>query len=113
MTAKEYWYGDPWLVRDYLKAEEYRRERENYMAWLQGMYFAHAIAATIGNAFIEKGAKPVEYPDKPYELAGESEEQKRDREERELMQAELYMRQFVDFGKNWGKQAPDDPPPSA
>ncbi len=104
MTPELYWHGDPWLVRDYIKAEEYRRERENYTAWLQGMYFANAIAATIGNAFLDKGTAPVEYPDKPYPLRQESEEEKKAKEELELQQAELYMRRFVDFGKHWGEK---------
>lgn len=113
MTHAQYWYGDPWLARDYLKAEEYRRDKENYTAWLQGIYMMQALNATVGNVFLEKGAPPMEYPEKPYELNGEDEEKKQEREARELMQAELYMRQFVDFGKSWGKKTADDPPPSA
>ena len=47
MTPDQYWNGDTWLVRDYLKAEEFRREKENYNAWLNGVYVAKAISATI------------------------------------------------------------------
>lgn len=103
MTPDQYWNGDTWLVRDYLKAEEFRREKENYNAWLNGVYVAKAISATICNAFIDKNASADTYPERPYPLNGESEEEKEAREEREADAAEVYMKMFVEFGKNWGK----------
>lgn len=115
MTYDQYWHGDPWLVRDYLKAEEYRRERENHNAWLSGLYVAQAIDSTVGNAFRKENDSPAEYPEKPIPLYGEAEESDEEREAKEQKEAdaaELYLKQFVEFGKNWGKNK-DQSPPSA
>lgn len=111
MTPEEYWHGDPRLARSYLKAEEYRRERENYVAWLQGLYIANAISATVGNAFIKEGTQPTEYPEKPFPLNGitETEEEKEAKEAAEAEAAELYLKQFIDFGKGWGKKDGSSP----
>ena len=38
---------------------------------IQGRYIADAISATIGNAFIPKGRKPMQYPKEPYALTEE------------------------------------------
>lgn len=93
------------MVRDFLKAEEYRRDRENYNAWLNGAYVARAISSTICNAFIGKSDTPSEYPDRPIPLRGETEAEQKTREEKEAEAAEVYMKQFIDFGKNWGKKS--------
>ena len=111
MTYDEYWYGHPLLVRDYLHAEEYKRQADNRMSWLQGMYMSEAIMSTICNAFLEKGAEPHKYPDKPYPVTdAEIEQAKQEAEDKEAKQAELFMRMFVEKGKNWGKKPLDDAP---
>ena len=112
MTHDEYWYGDPWMVRDYLKADEFRREKANYDAWLHGLYVASAIDSTVGNAFRKEHSQPSEYPDKPFPLF-ESEEEEEEREQKNLDAAELYLKQFIEFGKKWGKKDDAQTPPSA
>lgn len=53
----------------------------------------------------------MEYPEKPFSVnEAAAEDARKEKEEKEVMQAELYMRQFIDFGKNWGKK-PDKPTP--
>lgn len=107
MSYEDYWHGDPLLVRDYLKAEEYRRKRENYNLWLGGLYMREAIMSSIGNAFIDKGSPRYEYLDKPIPIdEEEKEEAKREAEEREIAQAEMYMQLLVEQGKDWGKKEP-------
>lgn len=56
------------MVRSYYKADRLKTERMNYEAWLYGMYTTKALEATVGNVFEKKGAKPIEYPEKPLEL---------------------------------------------
>lgn len=105
MTYEEYWYGNPLLVRSYLQAEEYRRRKENYNLWLGGIYMQQAIASTIGNAFLEKGASPNRYPEKPFAIDAESiEKERQEQEEREIEAAKVYMQLLVDNGKDWGKK---------
>lgn len=109
MSYDLYWYEDPLLIRDFLKAEKYRQERETYMAWLNGAYVRAAIASSIGNAFIKKGMPANEYPDPPKfsaeEESMETEEQMEERDEQEALLARIYMDNMVRAGKNWGKKA--------
>ena len=57
MSPDDYWHGDPALLKAYRKMDEIRRERENEMLWLQGMYIYEAIGdlAPILHAFAKKG----------------------------------------------------------
>lgn len=108
MTWDQYWYGPTWMVGQFFQAEKYRQEKQNNEAWLQGIYFAKAISATIGNAFLQKGAEPDQYPDKPFDLTGkaeqeETEDQKEEREEQEATWALAWMTTFVQVGKAWDK----------
>lgn len=107
MTYEEYWFGDPLLVRDYLRAEEYRRKQENYNLWLGGIYMREAIMSSIGNAFIGKGEPAYQYMDKPIPMGeDEIEQARKDQEEKEIQQAEAWMQLIVEQGKNWGKKEP-------
>ncbi|MDO4945677.1 MAG: hypothetical protein Q4E74_10825 [Ruminococcus sp.] len=62
MTVKEFWEGDCTLPVFYRKAYEMKQKSENEMNnfnfWLQGRYFAEAIASCF--------SKNHSYPDKPY-----------------------------------------------
>ena len=107
MTYEEYWHGDPLLVRDYLRAEEYRRSADNYHLWLGGLYMREAIMSSIGNAFVEKGSPPYEYMDKPIPMGEDEIKAAREEQERkEVEQAEAYMKLLVAQGKDWGKKEP-------
>lgn len=77
MSADEYWNGYPRLAREYRKAHKKQLEEWNYKAWIQGRYIADAISATIGNAFIPKGRKPMQYPKEPYALTEKNRLQER------------------------------------
>lgn len=89
MTYEQFWEGDCTLPIFYRKAFEMKQKSDNEMnnfnAWLQGKYFAEAIAACF--------SKDSEYPEKPYEL---SSKQKEDKTEEEIMleRADRF-RQFV------------------
>lgn len=71
MTSEQFWEQDCTLVRAYRRAFKIRQDRENYFAWLQGMYFYEAICdvSPILHAFAKSGTRPRPYPDKPYEFA--------------------------------------------
>lgn len=79
MSSDEYWEGDCQLVRAYRKADELKRQRQNEMLWLQGMYVYEAIldAAPTMNAF--KPQKPRPYSSEPYPI---TKQQSEDRVER-------------------------------
>lgn len=69
MTYEQFWDGDVWMAKAYRQAYELRKERENFNAWLQGLYIYDAIcdASPILRAF-SKARKPNPYPSKPYDL---------------------------------------------
>lgn len=113
MTYEQYWFGDPLMVRAFYKAEQIRQEQADYNAWLQGAYFKQAIESSIGNAFRPKGTSPIEYPAKPWivEQRQKLEEDRRktaEQEEKEIVFAKIYMRQFEQAGRNWGKKQESD-----
>lgn len=106
MTYEQYWYSDPLMVRAFYKADQIRREREDLNAWLHGLYVRDAIASTIGNAFRGKGKEPFEFPESPYLTAEKVQKEKERRQtiEEQTAIARLWMIQFCEAGKNWGKK---------
>lgn len=73
MSEEQYWDGDPQLTIFYRKADEISRDKQNSLAWLQGMYVYDAIIrlAPILVANPKKGAKPKPYTEQPYPLNSE------------------------------------------
>lgn len=62
-------------------------EYDNYISYIQGVYFADALKATVGNMFKKNNSKPYEYPKKPYDL-----NEKKELTEEELQkQRELFV----------------------
>ena len=102
MTYEQYWYDDPMIVGDFRKAERLRQERADFEAWLNGVYIAKAIEATIGNDFRTAGSPPAKYPELP--LLAEEKDRKRVSEEQEAAFAKMWMMQFCEAGKDWGKK---------
>lgn len=113
MTYEQYWYGDVHMVRAFREADKLRQQRINQEAHLQGLYFYEALldVSPILHAFAKKGTKPIKYSAKPYELFNDkknrkidTEEERERKEERERLQAKLYMRNFVRALKGLGEK---------
>ena len=66
MTEAEFWTMNPKRIRPYKKAYEMKLKEKDEESWLQGLYFHQALLASVGNMFRGKGAKPYQYPDKPF-----------------------------------------------
>lgn len=60
MTYNEFWFADPYLVRYYREAYNYKRKIKNEEMWVEGMYFAKAIACCIDSK--------NKYPEKPIDI---------------------------------------------
>lgn len=73
MTWEQYWFGDPWMVRDFQQAYLIRRKIENENAWIQGSYIANAVTVAIANTF---GKRQVKYMEKPMDLFEKTEAEK-------------------------------------
>ncbi len=63
MTYEQFWEGEATMASAFRKADEIRRKRRNEELWLEGIYTAEALSATVGNMF-SKGEKH-QYPSEP------------------------------------------------
>ena len=97
-SYNEFWTLNPRIINIMVKGYNEARKNEirqmNMLYHLEGMYFADALCATVGNMFRNKGQKAFEYPKEPYTLDLEYEEglDMSDDTEREIA---LKRRQFV------------------
>lgn len=93
------------MCRAFIEADKIYRERLNAQAHLLGLYFYEALCdvSPILHAFPGKGAKPIPYRSEPYPIFVDDDDREDESEEdADRLQAELYMRQMVRAGKNWG-----------
>ena len=107
MSYDLYWYGDPLAARSFFELHKRKNEEAHTTAWLQGLYMAYAINASIGNRFRGNDEKPFDYPDKPLIDIQREEERLADEQKRkdnERLLARLYMENMVRAGKDWGKK---------
>ena len=83
MPYKDYWYGDPWMVRAYAQAYLVRRKVDNETAWIHGAYVYAAISAALTTA-LSKTKK--DYLNRPLDFfpktEAEQEEEKRQKRRR-------------------------------
>lgn len=88
-------------------ADGYQR-RTNREAWLQGIYTQDALTSIASAVLSGKNRRNTyEYPKQPHsELQPQRAEGRKISQEQEELLAELYMRQMVEVGKNWGKNQP-------
>ncbi len=84
MTWTQFWIDEPELAVAYRKAEMIRKRQKNEELWLQGVYMAEALSATVGNMF-SKGQKHP-YPAEPFPLTADEQKERREREERNRME---------------------------
>jgi hypothetical protein len=92
MTYDEFWNQDVTMVRAFRKADELKRQRQNEVLWMQGVYIREALLSTVGNMFSNKGSTPIEYPKEPYPITADQVEAKKEREQKsmeERMKADL------------------------
>ena len=102
MTFKQFWIDEPKLASAYRKADEIRRRRMNEELWLNGMYTADALAATVGNMFT-KGNKN-KYPSEPRPITRNELEERKEREQREKVEKikATFMTRALDLNKKIG-----------
>lgn len=81
MTYEQFWYDDPWMVREFKQTFLLRQRKRNEEMWIQGAYIANAVTVAIINTF---GSKKTNYLNAPIDIypKSESEKQEEIREER-------------------------------
>jgi RNase H-fold protein (predicted Holliday junction resolvase) len=91
MTPHQYWDEDVTLVKAYRQVMERRREWQNQMLWLQGLYFYKALDAVMPALSIKtKGIQIDPYVKEPYPLT-----EKQVREQQERAEAEKFQEQMA------------------
>ena len=107
MTYHEYWDGDSMMAKYFREAEERKRERENYNAWLQGVYIYEALldASPALNA-LSKKKKPYPYRKSPIPITEAETRRQKDEENREKMKNGLGAMRALMAGinKKFGKE---------
>lgn len=86
MTYDDFWNGQSDMVIYYRKAHELRNQQKNQELWLQGMYVAHALNATVGNMFAKKSAKKATYPEEPFPISEQEIKERKEQKERMKME---------------------------
>lgn len=90
MTPDDYWNGDVTLVIAYRKVLERRREWQNQMLWLQGLYFYRAMLAIMPALSIKSKATTIDpYIEDPIPLTPKEREKLEGRKERERFEKNL------------------------
>ena len=84
MTYEQFWDGDPMMAKAFREADMIRRRRRNEELWLEGIYTAEALSATVGNMF-SKGTKH-KYPSEPFPITEHEQRERREREEKAKME---------------------------
>ena len=95
MSYAEYWDGDPHLAVAYRKAYKLKRQYDNQMEWLQGLYFYNAISVCLENAFKNKGSSRANYIEKPIDIFPLTEQEKKLREQEEMLKMQKAMEQMI------------------
>ena len=78
----EFWNGDYTHLKYYVEKHKLDIERRNQELWLQGMYFYDALSTVISNAMAKSRSGHKNYPDKPYRITEQSEEEKKAEKEK-------------------------------
>ena len=79
------------------------QRRMDTAAWLIGRYVYEALSSVLSAALGRKGKTPYRYPSQPYS-AVEAPQGTTD-DDRDALRAEVYMRQMIRAGKNWGMKS--------
>lgn len=98
MTYEQYWYGEPYLARDYVNAHKLNIERKNQELWLQGLYIYNAVGTVMSNAFRNKGSTPAKYLEQPIEIFPKQVE---DTEQEAIKQREKVINSLTNWKKAW------------
>lgn len=97
MSYNDFWYGDITMTTFYLKAHKLKLKEKDAEFWKQGMYIYEAICdcSPILHPF-SKATKPLPYPEKPYSVKKEEEEQiTKQQIENERLKAQIWMNNWI------------------
>lgn len=96
-------WSSPADMEPYMKSHEIELKERDYMAWLQGQYFASALDATVCNNELwrKKGSKPHKYVEKPFLESLFRKQSDKNNEDELQKQRELFVARFEAMGANF------------
>lgn len=112
MSVDEFMNCDPCVYKAYREKDRIEKERENQRLWLQGMYVYQSILLTAPRLNSIKPKEPLEYPQRPFDLGLQEEEQPIKEEEhvmtKEEVQASPKYIKILDWAMRVNKQRKTD-----
>lgn len=100
MTYKDFWYGNPSMVRTYKRAYDFKRKEVNQQMWVQGMYISRAVAVGISNQFDKGKTKYFEEPLDIYPKTLEEKEAEKERQRKKVIEYFTQLKQRWDNNGN-------------
>ncbi len=94
MTEEQFWDMSPYLVLTYRKAFKIKRELDNEMAWLTGLYFYDALSISLYNVLRKRGQKRENYLEKPLDIFPLTPAEKKRREREEMLKMQKTLEQM-------------------
>lgn len=104
MSYEQYWDEPPILAVAYRNAFKLKRELENEMAWLQGLYVYDAFAVCLANVFAKRGSKKQNYIEKPIDIFPLTKAEKKRREQEEYAKMQQAMELMIQKQQRTKKQ---------
>lgn len=102
MSPAQFWDGDPWLVKAYLRAHDMERQRKSEEMWLMGAYCFRAFSTALSNLHFDgKRHRFHPYPEDVIRVVPYTEEEKAALAEQERQKAIQY---FNDLARRWEKK---------
>ena len=99
MSSSEYWDGDSSLPRYFRRAFKMKQERDNELAWLNGLYVYDALMSSLSNFDQNKNNRKT-YAKKPYSFDKEELKKENDDKVKEAQaQAEVWMKSWASATK--------------
>ena len=95
MSYEQFWDESPYLVLTYRKAFKIKRELDNEMAWLTGLYFYDALAVALQNVLRKRGQKRENYLEKPLDIFPLTPREQKRREREQMLKTQKAMEQMV------------------
>ena len=95
MSYEQFWDESPYLVLTYRKAFKIKRELDNEMAWLTGLYFYDALAVAFQNVFRKRGQRRENYLEKPLDIFPLTPREQKRREREQMLKTQKAMEQMV------------------
>lgn len=101
MSYHDYWDGDCLMAKYYREAEVHKQEKENYLAWLHGLYIYSALidVAPILNPMSRK-KKPKQYMETPVPITKRATDRAKEEENRKKMESGKNAMQMMMKGFN-------------